>query len=169
MSGITIKSKTLRRHLRNQTPLLQQLIASGRNDAYVLSLLLTESYFRNARQRVREYVVWTVLRFLRKEEAGFVSVGIAQIQVRHWEKYRHLVNTSFLEQLKLFWNPRSNYDVCHVHLRDYLNGADPSLVSAAAGHVGEAQVYYLSILAQCYSWLLPSFHNRLMNADPKSQ
>src|SRR5688500_13239345 len=124
-----------------------RLINSGRRDPTIMSVLLTESYFRPPVWRGLEYLAWLMLRKLVPARAARLTLGLAQVSFKAWKAHRPLENWGVLTSLKHFSSLEDNYDVCDDYLRGY--GPPDSLSNrrVAALYVGEARKYYIDVMA----------------------
>jgi len=93
------------------------LLASGRRDSVVIALMATESFFRPVLHRSLEVLYWFVMDIVAHEKAKYISVGISQVQVRHWQTAGIIsFSTSRFSTLIKFYNPLINYDACKSFL-----------------------------------------------------
>jgi hypothetical protein len=143
----------MKQHINDFKPVLVSLIKTGRSNPYILAIILTESHFRNSYQRTKEYVLWFLLYLFSPERVHKLSVGIAQIQIRHW------VNLNFIESdrpslssLQKMMNPYLNYDVCSAFLDTYLN-QNISLENISVIYRGRSGVYYCKVLKSAYNYV----------------
>jgi hypothetical protein len=89
------------------------LFANDRRDAVVIAILATESFFRPLSHRFIEVLYWFLMDIISPEKANYISVGISQVQVRHWKEAGAVsIATSRITALLKFHNPLINYDVC---------------------------------------------------------
>jgi hypothetical protein len=123
------------------------LRARGRRDPIVLALLATESFFRPTVWRTFEYFVWAALDSLRFPRANFISVGLSQVQVRHWRRANIISDTTpRLLAIYRFSNPLLSYDAC----LEFLNEVEVYPKSAAE-------------IAVCYSGRTTQYHVQVLN------
>lgn len=87
-----------RRHLRRVAPRLHGLRARGCDNRNALAVIAAETFFRPAVLRGFEYLVWAVLSLLGSRRVETLSVGLAQVQLRHWRQAGLLEDTR--------WTPR---------------------------------------------------------------
>jgi hypothetical protein len=90
MNNNDISRVDVLRHYVQFKPKLDRLIHSQRDDPFVLAIMATETYFRSRAQRFLEYFVWIILKSLNRERAKYLSVGRAQVQVRHWINFGYI-------------------------------------------------------------------------------
>ena len=126
------------------------LVASGRSDSHVLALIGTELFFKDSVQRALEYAAWALLSLLWPDRAERVSIGISQVQVRHWRN-AGLISSSGprLSTIALFLDPKANYDSAAAYLR--MNGVTrhSTLREIARTYRGEVRTYHMKVLAAC--------------------
>lgn len=142
-------------HRRAATALLALLYATRRTERQVLAVLLTETFFRDSVQRFLEYGTWLVLSAIWPSRAARLSVGIAQIQLRHWVRLGSLRSTRFsVRALAAVMSLEANYDICAALLRERgLLEATPRQVAAA--YRGEARGYHVRTLNWFYCSVRP--------------
>ncbi|HEX2164757.1 MAG TPA: hypothetical protein VHM02_12470, partial [Thermoanaerobaculia bacterium] len=78
------------RHLRRLRPRLVRLHAAGERSPNVLALLAVESFYRPRWRRAGEYALWIALSLAAPGRLARLSVGPAQVQLRHWRALGHL-------------------------------------------------------------------------------
>jgi hypothetical protein len=136
-------------HLARTKRMFLTLQRTGRSDKSVWALLGTEMFFRSPARRLLEYAAWCVLRVVSPTTAVRVSVGVSQIQVRHWMSLGHLSpNSGVAQALRQFLSLEANYDVAFSFLAHNMPGEGRAPQSLAAAYVGEARFYYMRILEQ---------------------
>lgn len=91
--------------------IITNLKSSNRNDINIISLILCELHFSSKYKRVVEYFYWAFLYLLCAERVEFISVGVGQIQIRHWIRFEFIKNDKMFSSLKNFQNTRLNYDL----------------------------------------------------------
>ncbi|MFH1008954.1 MAG: hypothetical protein V1800_15885 [Candidatus Latescibacterota bacterium] len=102
-----------KKHWSEYTSTVALLLANGRRDAVVIATMATESFFRPALHRSIESLYWFALDIIAPEKAKYISVGISQVQVRHWKETGVIsCSVSRISTLFKFHNPLINYDVC---------------------------------------------------------
>lgn len=138
------------RHRSASAAMLARLFATKRTDRQVLAVLLTETFFRDSIQRLLEYGVWLALGALWPSRSAHLSVGRAQVQLRHWVRKDLLPSTRFsFRSLARVMSIEANYDVCASLLRERdLLEATPRQVAAA--YCGEARGYHVQTLEWFY-------------------
>ena len=145
----------LNHHLVRSKPWLARLQASGRGDPFVLALLLTETFFRRPTDRAAEYLAWLGLGLLWPGRARRLSVGVAQLQVRHWKRLQQwesnrLTPARLAETLRV----AANYDACERFLYESAGAAPMSTQRVAAIYRGEARSYHVSVLQRAVTFAL---------------
>ena len=129
--------------------MLASLINTGREDPVVLAILLTESFFRTRLDRALELAVWIVLSVLSPCRARFVSVGIAQIQVRHWQIPTGFWIVRMLRQIMVFSDPTANYDNCLSLLQGF-RVSEPSDLRLLRYYTGQVTRYHMMTYREFY-------------------
>ena len=147
-----MKSAHLQKHLNKHRYLVRKLQRSGRDTTLILSILLTESYFRNEQCRNTEYLAWLILNALGVRRAEYISLGIAQIQYRYWLRCSAFPS-SCLARLKNFRDPFMNYDVCLKYLHSKSGSSNISLCQLSELYTGRVQKYYMEVLRLCRGWI----------------
>lgn len=108
-----------KKHLSHFMPLLAYFYANDRKEISILAVLATESFFRPFFHRYMEYLYWFINDIFGTAKTDFISVGIAQIQIRHWKTLGIISsNESRFSKLLKFINPLINYDLCKKYLSD---------------------------------------------------
>lgn len=118
-------------------------------DRAVASLLSTEMYFRRSVHRLIEYIAWIIYWLVCPHKLYRLSVGMAQIQLRHWRDLGFIRSMSPTpENLRLITDPTTNYMACRKYLvaRGYTPGI--SSKELARLYTGSARKYYVSVLAK---------------------
>lgn len=116
------------RHLRRLRPRLERLRREGGEHPNVLALLAVETFYRPRRRRAGEYALWLLLSLAAPRRLARLSLGPAQVQLRHWVALGHLDGLRFTPaRLAAVRDWRRNARVCHDFLavRDALDEADP--------------------------------------------
>ena len=112
------------------------LLGTGRTDPRLIGILMTESFFRGPLRRLFEYFAFYTLRIVRHRRAGRISLGLAQLQARHW-KSRPTIDSVL--------SPIRAYDM----LDDYLAGRGCRYASTrniVAAQVGEIRGHYFELV-----------------------
>lgn len=130
-------------HWKKLYPMLHHLIATGRKDPAVLAILFTESFFRDSIARSIEYVAWLFLVAVGHRRADSISVGLAQIQVRHWVHFGY--GRSWWSLLH-FTDPIANYDVCAALVDEVRESGDHRALLAR--YTGKTTVYHHKVYGQ---------------------
>lgn len=146
-------SRRFRGHLRRLEPVFQALRASGRTDRLVLGILAVEGFLRPAPQRAGEYLLWIACSVRPAPRCDLLSVGLSQVQLRHWAALGALPGTSYSRSsLAIVMSASANYDVC----RDYLalhadNTATAPLADLVKHYTGGRSRRYLRLLVTALS------------------
>ena len=89
------------------------LISHNRRDPLVLALLAAESFFRPTIHLFFESIYWILMDMFNSNRADYISVGISQVQIRHWRAAGIIsCSTSRFSSLLKIYNPLLNYDAC---------------------------------------------------------
>jgi hypothetical protein len=136
-------------HLLRTKYLIDHSIETEAFDQAVASLLSTEMYFRRSLHRLMEYIAWIIYWVACPKKLSSLSVGIAQIQLRHW---RDLGVISSLnptpKNLRLITHPTTNYMACRKFLLVRGYAKDISIIDLAHIYTGSARRYYVTVLAK---------------------
>ena len=129
--------------------LIDHSIETEAFDQAVASLLSTEMYFRRSLHRLVEYIAWIIYWVICPEKLGSLSVGLAQIQLRHWHDLGFIPSLNpTLKNLKLITHPTTNYIACRKFLLVRGYAKDISLIDLAQLYTGSARKYYVTVLAK---------------------
>ena len=120
--------------------IVRRLHRSGRSDAGIIAIILTEMHFRGPFHRLIEFLVWRVLSLFRLHRADTISIGLGQVQVRHWPHPPRLGDTTC---------PLFAYDLVAGRLGQF-DQTDSCLRQRVARHVGEVRSHYFQIVQQYY-------------------
>jgi hypothetical protein len=107
----------------------RRLGTTGRTDRWVLAIMATEASFKGPGGRILECLVWPVLSVIWPARLARLSVGVAQIQLRHWVSLGQLPGMRFTPaRLRRVLSLQSNYDACaaYLHARARLDRLDVS-------------------------------------------
>lgn len=138
------------RHLARSRPRLERLRQEGDEHPNVLALLAVESFYRPRWRRAGEYVLWAALSLTAPRRLARLSLGPAQVQLRHWRALGQLDGIRFsFGRLAAVRDWRRNARVC----RDFL---------AVRGALGERDPGRLTRLYT--GWDRPGFARRLAAA-----
>jgi len=113
---------------------------------YVLAIINTEMFFRSSKHRFVEYLAWIFLWLIQSKRVSTLSIGIAQIQIRHWKDLGFI--TSYkptLSNILTILNYKLNYNACQKYI-DKFNIDNPSTQKIAKIYNGKPRKYYCSIL-----------------------
>ncbi len=132
--------RAFRRHLRRLEPRLEQLRAQGLDSPNVLTLLTVESFYRSGPARLAEYVLWAATSALRRPSVEYLSVGRAQVQLRHWRTLGLLDDTRFsLRRLARVRDLEANYEACLRYLERQGALHEPEPAALARTYAGGVQ------------------------------
>ena len=120
--------------------LLVLLKSSKRDNINVISLILCEMHFNNFFKRRLEYMAWFLLSLIKSKRILTLSVGIAQVQIKHWIEHG-FIRRSF-NDLKLFTCPLSNYDIVNKIIKHNVYLDRSKLI---AKFRGETRLYHLML------------------------
>lgn len=129
---------TISSHIDSWSPMITRLVRSGRSDPDSIAILIAESFFRPAWFRLCEYFWCQLLHLLNSERAGYVSIGMAQIQLRH---------LGSMPSIEICFDPLLNYDLLmKVHCAK--GSRHLPIQGKIASHVGEVRGYYMKVILQ---------------------
>ena len=136
------------------------LLANGRRDPVVIALMATESFFRPALHRGLEGLYWFALDIIAPAKAKYISVGISQVQVRHWQTEGILSHsTSRLSSLFKFYNPLINYDVC-IRFLDIFDIQHEQAEKLMQKYTGKTTKYHINVFEHFLKATLKICSNR---------
>ena len=124
-----------KRHLERWARIVPELFKSGRTDPEIVGILMTESFFRGPAWRLLEFLVYNLLVLIRRPRAKSISLGIAQVQARHWTSKPHF---------DAILSAAHAYDTLCIYLRDH-GRLSTCLRNKVAVQVGEVRGYYLTL------------------------
>src|SRR5437868_14032897 len=104
-------SRIMSKHLKKHLGLLTILYQAGKRDLTIVSVILCEMYFTNYFKRQSEYLAWILLTFVRSKRRHKLSVGIAQIQIKHWIQFNFMTDNISYHNLCTMQNPYINYEL----------------------------------------------------------
>jgi len=118
---------------------------------WIVAILATEDVFRPWTRRFVEYLAWAILSVIWPARARLLSVGLAQVQVRHWAGLgkMHSVWPTPANMLTA-WSRNENYDVAEAYVRSRLGSAPWTAREIAKHYVGEARAWHVAVLQFCY-------------------
>jgi hypothetical protein len=132
----------------------RRLGPTGRTDRWVLAIMATEAYFKRPTARLLECLAWPVLSVFWPARLATLSVGVAQIQLRHWVGLGQLSGVRFtIPRLRRVLSLRSNYDACAAYLvaRTRLDQLD--VPTAVKLYNGGMNPHYADVLtAALHEW-----------------
>ena len=125
----------------------RRLGPTGRTNRWVLAIMATEASFKRPSGRILEWIAWPVLSVVWPARLARLSVGVAQIQLRHWVALGQLSGMRFtLSRLRRVLSLRHNYDACaaYLHARAQLDRLD--VPTAVRLYTGGANADYEHVL-----------------------
>lgn len=124
---------------------------SNRKNPTILAILATESFFRPVQYRIFEYLYWSLLEILGSAKAKYISVGISQVQVRHWLRAGLVFSSANqISTIIKFQDPILNYDACKYFLEENdLNGGSGKDIMKI--YTGKTTRYHVNIYSHFLS------------------
>lgn len=117
-------------------------LKTGRNDLNIITIILSEMYFAPPKKRFLEYCGWLFCSIFYPARLNYLSLGISQIQLRHWTAYGSLkCKRASLASFLTLLNPLSNYDMTYRLLGD----CDRVPKKLLGAYRGEARTYHLAV------------------------
>lgn len=117
----------------------------SRQDPLVLGVIGAEIEVRPASARLAEYAAWFALTLIKPSRLPLLSVGIAQVQLRHWKALGFLSSCSFsVHSFLTVTDADCNYDICER----LLEGVVRTPEAAAREYVGKVRPHYLKLVRQ---------------------
>lgn len=137
--------------------LVDYLFKNSRNDIVVVAIILTEMYFNNLTKRYIEYIAFVGLFWLFPKRINLLSVGIGQIQIRHWRQLGFINKEEILKAVIKFTNPLLNYDIIDQIISDSkVHRSDKSKVIAI--YRGETRAFHFHVFNQIINTLEVKLH-----------
>jgi hypothetical protein len=133
--------------IKKNSFLVRKLIYSGRTDLNIIALILCESHFRRNTHRVIEYCAMPILFLIAKERFNRLSIGIAQIQLKHWIRIKKNNSPISMKSYMSYFSIMENYDVLKELIQSNLEDGynDSKLI---AFHTGETRKYHFSLFQE---------------------
>ena len=130
--------------------LVYNLFKSGRNDINIIALILCESYFRKSLDRLIEYIAMPILFVFRKKRFSKLSIGIGQIQLKHWENIQEKQSPISINSFQKYLSTFENYDLLKMRVEENL-GNDFSDSKLIAFHTGETRSFHYKLFQELKS------------------
>ncbi|MGB1218291.1 MAG: hypothetical protein ACPG4W_00785 [Flavobacteriales bacterium] len=133
--------------LRKNKLIVNKLIHSGRADLNIIALILCESHFRKRVDRIIEYLAMPILLFVSKKRFYRLSIGIGQIQLRHWKKINTGYSPISIYSYFTYFSVQKNYDILKELINMNLSKGytDSKLI---AFHTGETRNYHFALFQE---------------------
>ncbi|MCJ8165253.1 hypothetical protein MKJ04_10395 [Pontibacter sp. E15-1] len=127
--------------------LIKKLIENGRTDLNVIALILCESYFRKTTDRLVEYLAMPFLYLLNKKRFESLSIGVGQIQLKHWIKVKKIQSPLSLNAYSSYFSVIENYDLLNELIKQNLGSRynDSKLI---AFHTGETRKFHFNLFQE---------------------
>jgi hypothetical protein len=132
----------------------RRLGPTGRTDRWVLAIMATEAYFKRPFGRLLEGLAWPVLSIVWPARLKTLSVGVAQIQLRHWVDLGQLSGLRFtFPRLWRVLSLRRNYDACAAYLNARMQPERLDVPTAVRLYTGGMNPSYAHVLASAlHEW-----------------
>jgi hypothetical protein len=132
------------RLIKNNFTTLSILKTQKRDNPNIIALMLCELYFSSPGKRAIEYLAWLFFTLIKSNKRYSISVGVSQIQTRHWLSHKFISASGSLKNIFAFLNIISNYDLIEILFKDYdLKSIDNSRLLAI--YRGETRSYHLTL------------------------
>ena len=155
-------------HLLRTKYLIDHSIQTEAFDQAVASILSTEMYFRRSIHRFMEYIAWIIYWVACPKKLSSLSVGIAQIQLRHWRDLGFISSLNPTpKNVRLITLPSTNYLACRKFLLMRGCTKDISLIDLAHIYTGSARRFYVTVLAKAQV-MWGNSPNKSIHTDPRS-
>lgn len=135
-------------------PRISRLTSSQRTDHDVIAIMMTESHFRGSGFRLLEYMAFRILRAINHRRADTISLGVGQVQARHWRT------------APTFWNFDSEECAYDLIASSFAGKPMLSFQEKVAIHVGEVRGHYMAIASRSHE-LLQKKANKTEMATPR--
>lgn len=130
--------------IQKNSHLIKKLLHSGRTDLNIIVLILCESHFRKKADRILEYCAMPILFFIARNRFKRLSIGIGQIQLRHWIEIKRIKSPISFKSYYSYFSIQDNYDVLKELIQSNI-GNEYSDSSLIAFHTGETRKYHFSL------------------------
>lgn len=125
----------------------RRLGPTGRTDRWVLAIRATEAHFKGRGGRILECLAWPVLSVIRPARLAMLSLGVAQIQLRHWVDLGQLPGMRFTPaRLRRVLSLPRNYDACAAYLQARAQLDRLDVATAVRLYTGGANADYERVL-----------------------
>jgi len=125
----------------------RRLGPTGRTERWVLAIMAAEACFKRPGGRILECIAWPVLSVVWPARLERLSVGVAQIQLRHWVSLGYLSGMRFTPfRLRRVLSLESNYDCCAAYLHERVQLDRLDIPTAVKLYTGGANPDYEHVL-----------------------
>lgn len=133
--------------IKKNKKVIDCLINSGRTDINVIAIILCETYFRKKQDRIVEYFSMPFLFFLNYSRFQRLSIGIGQIQLRHWIRLKKISVPLSIESYLIYFSVKNNYDVLDNLISSNLKKgfSETELISF---HTGESRKFHITLFIE---------------------
>ncbi|MCE1273333.1 MAG: hypothetical protein LWW75_02260 [Chlorobiales bacterium] len=115
----------------------------------ILSVIVVEMRFRSARYRALEYFFWVFLWVFRRKRIKLLSVGVAQIQLRYWQKFGFIDSyIPSITNLLTVMDVSANYAACRRYFKFFNLNDETSLRDISLAYTGMSSLFYIKLLGQ---------------------
>lgn len=119
------------------------------NGLWAAALILVEASQRPAAARVVEYLAWALLWFFHPRRLATLSVGVGQLQLRHWASLGMTGGCRpSLRNFLRVTSPKWNHYAIQAYLRRSLGNTEWTTRSVSLAYAGEARSYYMAELTR---------------------
>lgn len=146
----------MKSHFKSYINYIILLISSGRNNTLILSILITEAFFRRRIDRLIEILMWIVLYSFKSKRVEYISAGIAQVQLKHWLQLSYIDTLKpSLTNIKIVLNIYNNYDICCEYLNSHIDKAHGTqFEKICITYTGAYNSFYIKLLKTFYNKLI---------------
>jgi hypothetical protein len=139
----------IEKYFYKQIPLILYFLRNGRNNISVISLIMSEMYFTTRERRTVEYCAYLILGSVSLKRINRLSVGIAQVQIKHWKEHGYIRNQNKYLDLITLTNPLNNYDIAFKLVSTNLEN-EGNFVNLLAIYRGEARSFHYTVFMTFY-------------------
>ena len=143
MKNTEIVDKIFKKHI----DLILRLGKLNRKNPNIIALMLCELHFSSPFKRWLEYSAWCFLTLIKSQKRYYISVGISQIQIRHWIEHKFISDKANFKNLVQFFKTNRNYDLMESLFISY-DFKELSNSNVIAIYRGEARAYHLSLFVE---------------------
>ena len=137
-----------RDHLYRSRKWVEQLLDARNGRPDVIALLLVETYFRPTWVRKLEYALMPILRRVAADRYSRLTVGMAQLQLRHWQRFARNLSPRDFE------DPITNYEACRTYLAWHGVELETEPTELTSRYTGSFETFYTRLFQAAKEWVV---------------